>query len=121
MVAEPCGSVEATREQLLEALAQEDNIKGKRDLAKVFGIRGDLQSDAADALAIAICHVHSQRGLVRLAGARSAPSAAPGTRSKPSLPCARRSSVACCSCCASSNSHWSGCDWLGVIRHALSH
>lgn len=32
-----------TREQLLEALAQEDNIKGKRDLAKVFGIRGDLR------------------------------------------------------------------------------
>ena len=37
----------------------------------MLGIRGDLQSDAADALAIAICHVHSQRGLVRLAGARS--------------------------------------------------
>ncbi|MEQ9636444.1 MAG: ribonuclease R [Devosia marina] len=32
-----------TREQLLEALAQEDNIKGKRDLAKVFGIRGDMR------------------------------------------------------------------------------
>ncbi len=32
-----------TREQLLEALAQQDDIKGKRDLAKVFGIRGDLR------------------------------------------------------------------------------
>jgi ribonuclease R len=32
-----------TREQILEALAEEDNIKGKRDLAKVFGIRGDLR------------------------------------------------------------------------------
>ena len=32
-----------SREQLLEALAQEDDIKGKRDLAKVFGIRGDLR------------------------------------------------------------------------------
>ncbi|WP_375450864.1 ribonuclease R [uncultured Devosia sp.] len=32
-----------TREQLLEALANTDDIKGKRDLAKVFGIRGDLR------------------------------------------------------------------------------
>ncbi|MBD8064693.1 ribonuclease R [Devosia sp. PTR5] len=32
-----------TKDQVLEALAQEDNIKGKRDLAKVFGIRGDLR------------------------------------------------------------------------------
>ncbi|ODT69175.1 MAG: ribonuclease R [Pelagibacterium sp. SCN 63-23] len=32
-----------SREQLLEALAQEDNVKGKRDLAKLFGIRGDLR------------------------------------------------------------------------------
>jgi len=29
-----------------------------------------LQPDAADALAIAICHAHSRRGLVQLAGAR---------------------------------------------------
>ncbi|MFC3705769.1 ribonuclease R [Devosia honganensis] len=32
-----------TREQLLEALASEENVKGKRDLAKLFGIRGDLR------------------------------------------------------------------------------
>jgi len=32
-----------TREQLLEALAQDADIKGKRDLAKVFGIRGDMR------------------------------------------------------------------------------
>ena len=32
-----------TREQLLEALAQQSDIKGKRDLAKVFGIRGDMR------------------------------------------------------------------------------
>ena len=32
-----------TREQLLEALAQQADIKGKRDLAKVFGIRGDMR------------------------------------------------------------------------------
>ncbi|MGV3573662.1 MAG: ribonuclease R [Devosia sp.] len=32
-----------TREQLLEALKQDADIKGKRDLAKVFGIRGDMR------------------------------------------------------------------------------
>ncbi|MDV3250618.1 ribonuclease R [Devosia sp. BK] len=32
-----------TREQLLAALAQDADIKGKRDLAKVFGIRGDMR------------------------------------------------------------------------------
>lgn len=32
-----------SREQLLEALAQQSDIKGKRDLAKVFGIRGDMR------------------------------------------------------------------------------
>ena len=32
-----------TREQLLKALAEQSDIKGKRDLAKVFGIRGDMR------------------------------------------------------------------------------
>lgn len=32
-----------SREQLLETLAQDIDIKGKRDLAKVFGIRGDMR------------------------------------------------------------------------------
>ncbi|MFD1252199.1 Ribonuclease R [Devosia equisanguinis] len=32
-----------SREQLLAALAEQDDIKGKRDLAKVFGIRGDMR------------------------------------------------------------------------------
>ena len=36
----------------------------------MLGIRSELQADAADALAIAICHVHTQRGLERLVGAR---------------------------------------------------
>jgi ribonuclease R len=39
----PAADLLPTREQVLEALAEEDNIKGKRDLAKVFGIRGDLR------------------------------------------------------------------------------
>ena len=32
-----------SREQLLAALAEQSDIKGKRDLAKVFGIRGDMR------------------------------------------------------------------------------
>ncbi|WP_137151994.1 ribonuclease R [Devosia sp. FKR38] len=32
-----------SREQLLAALAEQTDIKGKRDLAKVFGIRGDMR------------------------------------------------------------------------------
>jgi ribonuclease R len=39
----PRASALPTREQLLEALAQQSDIKGKRDLAKVFGIRGDMR------------------------------------------------------------------------------
>jgi ribonuclease R len=41
--AQPRAGELPTREQLLEALAQDADIKGKRDLAKVFGIRGDMR------------------------------------------------------------------------------
>jgi ribonuclease R len=40
---QPAAGALPTREQLLEALAQQTDIKGKRDLAKVFGIRGDMR------------------------------------------------------------------------------
>src|SRR5690606_37046286 len=40
---QPRAGERPTREQLLEALAQDADIKGKRDLAKVFGIRGDMR------------------------------------------------------------------------------
>ncbi|UJW86105.1 ribonuclease R [Devosia sp. SL43] len=39
----PRASELPTREQLLAALAEQADIKGKRDLAKVFGIRGDMR------------------------------------------------------------------------------
>nr|WP_323013535.1 ribonuclease R [Devosia sp.] len=32
-----------SKEQVLEALAQQSDVKGKRDLAKIFGIRGDMR------------------------------------------------------------------------------
>lgn len=38
----PAG-VMPSREQILEALANEPGLKGKRDLARVFGIRGDMR------------------------------------------------------------------------------
>ncbi|HTN62456.1 MAG TPA: RNB domain-containing ribonuclease, partial [Devosia sp.] len=40
---QPAAGALPTREQLLEALANTDDIKGKRDLAKLFGIRGDMR------------------------------------------------------------------------------
>ena len=36
----------------------------------LLGIKEELQEDAADALAIAICHANTQAGLIRMAGAR---------------------------------------------------
>ncbi|MEE4361597.1 MAG: crossover junction endodeoxyribonuclease RuvC [Pseudomonadales bacterium] len=35
----------------------------------MLGIRGELQADAADALAIAICHLHTRSSLARLGSA----------------------------------------------------
>ncbi|MDB5473834.1 MAG: rnr, partial [Devosia sp.] len=40
---QPAADALPTREQLLEALAEQSDIKGRRDLAKVFGIRGDMR------------------------------------------------------------------------------
>ena len=56
--------------QALTGTGSADKAQVAHMVRVMLGIRGDLQADAADALAIAICHVHSARGLVRLAGAR---------------------------------------------------
>jgi crossover junction endodeoxyribonuclease RuvC len=37
----------------------------------LLGINDQLQEDAADALAVAICHINTQSGLIRMASARS--------------------------------------------------
>lgn len=37
----------------------------------LLGISGDLQEDAADALAVAICHANTQASLIKMSGARS--------------------------------------------------
>ena len=56
--------------QALTGTGSADKAQVAHMVQVMLGIRGDLQSDAADALAIAICHLHTQRGLVRLVGAR---------------------------------------------------
>jgi len=37
----------------------------------LLGINQKIQEDAADALAVAICHAHTQTSLIRMAGAKS--------------------------------------------------
>jgi crossover junction endodeoxyribonuclease RuvC len=37
----------------------------------LLGVTGDFQEDAADALAIAICHANTKASLIKIAGARS--------------------------------------------------
>lgn len=37
----------------------------------LLGVEASLQEDAADALAVAICHANTQAGLIRMAGARN--------------------------------------------------
>jgi len=40
-------------------------------VSAILGLQEPLQEDAADALAVAICHANTQAGLIRMAGARS--------------------------------------------------
>jgi len=37
----------------------------------LLGIKQQIQEDAADALGVAICHAHTQAGLIKMAGAKS--------------------------------------------------
>ena len=37
----------------------------------LLGLRGEMQADAADALAIALCHINTRHNLARMAGASS--------------------------------------------------
>lgn len=55
--------------QALTGSGNADKAQVAHMVQVMLGIRGDLQSDAADALAIAICHSHTHRGLDRLGGA----------------------------------------------------
>lgn len=48
-----------------------DKLQVQHMVKVLLGLQGRLQADAADALAIAICHANSRQSMIRLASARS--------------------------------------------------
>jgi crossover junction endodeoxyribonuclease RuvC len=56
--------------QAITGTGRADKAQVAHMVRVVLGIRGDLQADAADALAIAVCHLNTRSGLVGMAGAR---------------------------------------------------
>ncbi len=52
--------------QALTGFGGADKEQVSKMVKSIAGIRSDLQEDAADALAIAICHVHNQSNIVAL-------------------------------------------------------
>ena len=48
-----------------------DKTQVQHMIKVLLGVSGEVQADAADALAIAICHANTQAHLVKIAGARS--------------------------------------------------
>lgn len=55
--------------QALVGNGNADKTQVKHMVKQILKLADDPQSDAADALAIAICHVHTQQNLIRIAGA----------------------------------------------------
>ena len=56
--------------QALVGSGAADKKQVQHMVAALLGLSAAPQADAADALAIAICHVHSQQSLIKLAGSR---------------------------------------------------
>ena len=48
-----------------------DKAQVQHMIKVLLGLSGEVQADAADALAIAICHANTRVGMTRIAGARS--------------------------------------------------
>jgi crossover junction endodeoxyribonuclease RuvC len=48
-----------------------DKLQVEHMVRVLLGLKGKLQADAADALAIAVCHANTRGALVRIASARS--------------------------------------------------
>ncbi len=46
-----------------------DKSQVQHMVCQILGLEGKPQEDAADALGIALCHAHTQQGLIRMAGA----------------------------------------------------
>ncbi len=57
--------------QALVGNGNADKTQVQHMVKVLLGVSGDVQADAADALAIAICHANTQAHLVKIAGART--------------------------------------------------
>jgi crossover junction endodeoxyribonuclease RuvC len=60
-----------TVKQAVTGSGAADKLQVQHMIKVLLGLQGTLQSDAADALAIAICHANSRQSMVRIAAARS--------------------------------------------------
>ena len=57
--------------QALVGNGNADKTQVQHMIKVLLGVTGDVQADAADALAIAICHANTKASLIKVAGARS--------------------------------------------------
>ncbi len=61
-----------TIKQAVTGSGRADKLQVTQMVRTLLGLRGKLEADAADALAIAICHAHTAGSLLQVAGARRA-------------------------------------------------
>ncbi|MDP1931210.1 MAG: crossover junction endodeoxyribonuclease RuvC [Gammaproteobacteria bacterium] len=57
--------------QALVGNGSADKVQVQHMVKVLLGVSGEVQEDAADALAIAICHANTKASLLKVAGARS--------------------------------------------------
>lgn len=57
--------------QALVGNGNADKAQVQHMIKVLLGVTGEVQADAADALAIAICHANTKASLIKVAGARS--------------------------------------------------
>ena len=57
--------------QALVGNGNADKVQVQHMVKVLLGVSGDVQEDAADALAIAICHANTKASLLKVAGASS--------------------------------------------------
>ncbi len=57
--------------QALVGNGNADKVQVQHMVKVLLGVSGEVQEDAADALAIAICHANTKASLLKIAGARS--------------------------------------------------
>lgn len=60
-----------TVKQAVTGSGAADKLQVQHMIKVLLGLQGKLQADAADALAIAVCHANSRQSMVRIAAARS--------------------------------------------------